>query len=598
MKKITAAILATGIIAILIAAGGLYYRNLQLQKFEKSMQSLSVHIAENLSDRQLVEGLFMFLTSLPETGEAGSLRPGSVFLNARNIPTFPANPKEQNMGLLSDYLGEIRRAYIEEGAPPPFIALDQEGGPVRRIKSEVSAFPSQMAIGEAVFQSEQEDLPMLVGFYTCYELRRHGIHWPLGPVLDVLSNTNNPVIAQRAFSSDPGEVARMAKAWLSGLHSARCPDAIKHFPGHGDTSLDSHTHLPIVNQSLDELKTKELYPFTEIVLKENKADAIMSAHILFPEAAPEPATLSSFWLQEKLRKEWNFQGIIITDDLNMNAVKIYQRQNNIKNIFLETLNAGADMLLYVATPKLNDKAAASLLRALQNKEISRERLLVSMRRIIYAKIKYGVMDEYLKNSLETFSPELQEAAAMVIRHSAETDEKILRLESQLARSESINDFLSQAAIKTLVDEKPSDDPTTSLLLPFAQRQVEIPESYPLLTLYTDLDKSDPAWPRLKARFSRVLRLSELANDRGKKSQYQVILHTGSMSLNNVLVLKRRHKAIIYTTHTPLPARRYLPLLDERDYLITSFSKTDVSVRQLVETILMDKLPPKAHLKID
>ena len=595
MKKIALAIIATGAMGALLISAGLYYRQSQLQKLEASLQNLSAHIAENLTDRQLVEQLFMFLMPLPEAGEPGSLRPGAIFLNGNNIPVFP--DQGQDMGLLRDYLGEIRRVYIEEGAPPPFVALDQEGGPVRRIKTEMTQLPSQMAIGEAFAESKQEDLPMLAGFYTCYDLRRHGIHWPLGPVLDVLSNVDNPVIAERSFSSDPHEVAHMAKAYLTGLHGARCPGAIKHFPGHGDTFLDSHTHLPVVDKSPEILETMELSPFREIILDEKKADAVMSAHIIFPQKAKEPATLSSFWLSEKLRQEWQFNGIIITDDLAMNAITIYQKQNDIKNIFLEALHAGADVLLYVASSKVNQKATASVLQALQSQEISRERVLESVKRIIYAKLKYGIMDEYLKQHAEAMPLELQQSADLIIRYSAEQDENILVLESQLARAESVNDFISLAAIKTLVEEKPGQAPHTSLLLPFAQRQIDIPRSYPSLVLYTDLPSSDPAYSRLAGRFFRVLPLSDLMNNQYNED-YRVILHTGPTPLKTVLMRKGRQKAIIYTTHTPLPANRYLPWIKEQDYLITSFSQTEVSVRQLVEAILMDKLPPRAHLTID
>jgi beta-N-acetylhexosaminidase len=219
--------------------------------------------------------------------------------------------------------------------PHALIGIDQEGGSVIRATFLPQA-PAAMALG-AVGDVE---LAEQVGAAVSRGLRSLGINWNFAPVLDVNNNPANPVIAERSFSADPHAVVKLAGAWMHGAMSQGVACCVKHFPGHGDTHMDSHHALPVVDKSLNELEQLELIPFRALA---GAAPAVMTAHIVYPQIDPEhPATLSRKVLTGILRESIGYRGVVITDALMMKAV--YDRYGHARAAVL-TLQAGADLVL-------------------------------------------------------------------------------------------------------------------------------------------------------------------------------------------------------------------------------------------------------------
>ena len=219
--------------------------------------------------------------------------------------------------------------------PAALIAVDQEGGAVVRATFLPQA-PAAMALGAA----GDAALAHAVGAAVARGIGSLGFNWNFAPVLDVNNNPANPVIAERSFSADPAEVARLGGAWMRGALSEGIACCIKHFPGHGDTCVDSHVDLPTVDKPRWQLDALELLPFRAL---RYEAPALMTAHIVYPQIDPEnPATLSRAWLGDLLRTAWGYDGVVITDSLAMHAIQ--DRYGHGRAAVL-ALQAGADMVM-------------------------------------------------------------------------------------------------------------------------------------------------------------------------------------------------------------------------------------------------------------
>ncbi|MBI5610307.1 MAG: beta-N-acetylhexosaminidase [Deltaproteobacteria bacterium] len=197
---------------------------------------------------------------------------------------------------------------------PVICSVDQEGGAVARLKAPFTVLPPMRRLGER----GDADLVRRVGQQLGRELRAAGFNVDYAPVLDVDTNPANPIIGDRSFSRDPHEVARLAGALLQGLQSAGVLGCGKHFPGHGDTAQDSHLELPSLPHDLQRLRSVELVPFAKLA---NELQLVMTAHVLFPALdATWPATLSPQILLPLLRVACGYQGVIVSDDLEMRGV--------------------------------------------------------------------------------------------------------------------------------------------------------------------------------------------------------------------------------------------------------------------------------------
>jgi len=199
--------------------------------------------------------------------------------------------------------------------PPPFLAIDQEGGRVHRLPPPFTHFPAAAHIGVRA----DAELAYRCGRAAAEELALVGVNCNFAPVLDVNSNPSNPIIGDRAFGATPARVIEMSLAWIDGLRDAGIISCGKHFPGHGDTAVDSHLALPLVAKSLDELKAMELPPFAHAC--KNGIEALMTAHVSYSALDPHlPATLSESIITGVLRQQMGYDGVVFSDDLEMNAI--------------------------------------------------------------------------------------------------------------------------------------------------------------------------------------------------------------------------------------------------------------------------------------
>jgi beta-N-acetylhexosaminidase len=274
----------------------------------------------------------------------------------------------------------LTRDLAEVLGPRALIAVDQEGGAVLRV-TFLPQPPAAMALGAA----GDEVLAQDVGAAVARGLRSLGFNWNFAPVLDVNNNPDNPVIGERSFAADPREVARLGAAWMRGalLEGVAC--CIKHFPGHGDTSVDSHLDLPIVRHPRERLDAVELLPFRAL---RHEAPAIMTAHIVYSRLdAERPATLSRAVLGGILRGELGYEGVVITDSLVMKA--IHDRYGHDRAAVM-ALAAGADMVMAIGSQGEQAAAIEAIGAALASAELQSEALLRSRERLDALALRFPV----------------------------------------------------------------------------------------------------------------------------------------------------------------------------------------------------------------
>ena len=260
-------------------------------------------------------------------------------LDLGGVIVFRANLADPDqIARLTDSLQEkARRA-------PLLIAVDHEGGRVSRLPEPFTRLPPCRAVG----RSGSADAAFELGRVAAEELLAVGINVNLAPVLDVDTNPLNPVIGDRSFGPDPHEVARLGLAVLKGFRQVGVIGCAKHFPGHGDTSQDSHATLPVVPHPIERLRAVELAPFRQVIRDPEGPEAVMSAHVLYPQLdAGLPATLSRRILTDLLRTEMGFEGLIVTDDLEMKAIS---ERFGPEEACVRAIQAGADLVLFCHTP--------------------------------------------------------------------------------------------------------------------------------------------------------------------------------------------------------------------------------------------------------
>lgn len=299
---------------------------------------------------------------------------GNVVLFGRNFGSI-----DETIMLMHD----IQENTIKNTGIPSFIGADQEGGMVTRLREGTAVFPGNMAVGAANVKGSALKGGEIVGEV----LRAAGINLNIAPVLDVNNNPKNPIIGPRSYGDNPEKVAEFGADYIKGLQSRGVVATAKHFPGHGDTAVDTHKGMPTIEYGMDRLRKVELYPFTKAI--EAGVDAIMTAHILFREIDKEglPATLSYSVLTGLLRREMGFQGLILTDCMEMDAI--------IKNYGIEkgsvlAVNAGADIICISHHMDVQIRGITAIKNAVLNGEISYKRIDESVQRIINMKEKYGL----------------------------------------------------------------------------------------------------------------------------------------------------------------------------------------------------------------
>lgn len=272
------------------------------------------------------------------------------------------------------------------GNPAPlFMSIDQEGGKVSRMPKEYASFPSNGKVGTRKDPNAAE----MMGKLLAREVLSAGFNMNFAPVLDINSNPDNPVIGDRSFGNSAELVSTLGIAEMKGIESEGVVPVVKHFPGHGDTSVDSHLDLPIVKKTAAELAELEWLPF-QAVIKEG-TDAVMVAHILFPKLdADKPASLSSKIIGDLLRGDMKYQGLVITDDLTMGAI---MKNYDLTTAALDTINAGSDILLIAHGYDNEKRVLESLLDHVKKGKIQESRIDESVYRILALKAKYNLSDE-------------------------------------------------------------------------------------------------------------------------------------------------------------------------------------------------------------
>lgn len=313
----------------------------------------------------------------------------------------------------------IQRAALRQPASVPvLIATDQEQGLVSRIGPPATQFPGAMALGA----TRSAELAGAAATAAGAELRAMGIVQDLAPVADVNVNPRNPVIGVRSFGADPGLVARLTAAQVRGYQAVGVAATAKHFPGHGDTNVDSHAGLPVIDHSLQELERTDLPPFQAAIA--GGAGAIMTAHIVVPALDPSrrPATLSRPILTGLLRERLGYDGVVITDALEMAAVR---QQFGDRRAPVEAILAGADMLLMPPSGAFAEEFGA-VLEAVRSGRISRQRLDQSVGRILRLKQRLGLFDGKLPDASEAERQVGAPAHLAVARRVAESSITLLR----------------------------------------------------------------------------------------------------------------------------------------------------------------------------
>ncbi|MRN54686.1 beta-N-acetylhexosaminidase [Paenibacillus monticola] len=310
------------------------------------------------------------------------------------------HPNENILKLITDYnLGGIiyfRRnigtpeevyecsASLQRAAAEPLlIAIDQEGGMVARIEDGITLMPGNMALGATRDLEGVRESARIVGS----ELRHLGINMNFAPCVDINNNPANPVIGVRSYGESPELVGDMGAAAADGYQQAGVAATIKHFPGHGDTDTDSHLGLPFIRHNRQRLEKIELAPFRHII--ETGVDAIMTAHVVFPayEEQEIPATLSESILTGLLREDMGFEGVIVTDCLEMNAIS---KTVGVGRGAVMAVQAGADLILVSHQFDWQVEAIEAVIAAVERGDITESRIDHSIRRLRDLKAKRGI----------------------------------------------------------------------------------------------------------------------------------------------------------------------------------------------------------------
>lgn len=273
---------------------------------------------------------------------------------------------------------EIR--YSFPPATPSLIAVDEEGGRVTRLPPPFRALPPMRWFG-----TKDAEVTRQAARWLARRLAAVGFTWDFSPVLDVDSNPDNPIIADRSFSNEPDVVARHGLAMIEGLGEYGIAACGKHFPGHGDTTLDSHLELPTVPHFAERLERVELAPFKACA--SSRLAGMMTAHVSYPnlDASGSPATFSSSILQKILRERFGFSGVLFSDDLEMGAVV---RHHRIEDAACQAVRAGCDAILVCRSEEAAGRVHAALVSTARSDATFLIRLREAVVRLLHARFRH------------------------------------------------------------------------------------------------------------------------------------------------------------------------------------------------------------------
>ena len=307
---------------------------------------------------------------------------GGIILYRKNFNTY------QEMLHLINQLKEVNK----ENMIPLWIAIDQEGGRVNRMPKEILNLPSANQIATKGGISEVEKSAEIIGKI----LKQSGYHVNFAPVLDLKRFKNNHALGDRCYGEKKEEVAQYGIAVMKKLQQEGILSVIKHFPGHGATKQDSHYLLPIIKQKMKSLEKEDMYPFEEAI--KNGAEAILVGHLLIKNVTGMyPASLSRKFIGKYLRKKYRYNGLVVTDDLKMRAIRfIYGEEFALKKAF----QAGNDVIVFRFNQEEERKAIKKVIKLVEQGKIKQGRINRSVRRIVKMKEKYHVSDENKAEGIE------------------------------------------------------------------------------------------------------------------------------------------------------------------------------------------------------
>ncbi|NRA34318.1 MAG: beta-N-acetylhexosaminidase [Polyangiaceae bacterium] len=288
-----------------------------------------------------------------------------IILFSRNIPDL-------------ETASSINHAVLS-ACPDALTSVDQEGGRVARLKGRIIRLPTMSRLGALGDIALIRRCAQVLGA----QLAALGFNLDFAPVLDTNSNPDNPVIGDRSFSEDPAVVAKCGRAFAEGLHSVGIMSCGKHFPGHGDTATDSHLDLPHVGHSVERLEQIELRPFEVL---SDVLPSLMSAHVVFQALAEElPATLSRRIIEDRLRKQYGFQGLLFSDDLEMKALA---DRMSVEESAIGSIEAGCDVLLICRSMEWQERAHRALCDKASSEQAFRARCAEAAERCQVARKRF------------------------------------------------------------------------------------------------------------------------------------------------------------------------------------------------------------------
>lgn len=259
----------------------------------------------------------------------------------------------------------------------PFIAIDQEGGRVARLKDPpFTVFPGNLSLGNAYQKTKKTTFCDKQTLAMIKELKTVGVNLNFTPVLDLLTNPKNPIIGSRSFGKSPKTVSVLGARTIRLYNKAKMISCAKHFPGHGETFTDSHKVLPRVSTPFSLLKKRELKPFAAAI--NARVPLIMTAHVIYQKWDSKNSATLSPKILEHLRKHMHYKGVIVSDDLEMNAIALH---HDLGQAAVATLNAGADLLLVCKSLSESKKVLRTVRKALQTGELSVKRIHEALTRI-------------------------------------------------------------------------------------------------------------------------------------------------------------------------------------------------------------------------
>lgn len=354
----------------------------QINYTEKYTNPLDEKVLQALSSMTLEEKIGQMLILYETHSEVNEevktlfneIKPGGIILNKENITTY-TNTKR--------YIEEIKTL----SKFPLIVSIDQEGGRVQRLQLLKDITPTNLPSMFEIGKTQDVSLSYEVGKILAEQVKTLGINVVYAPVCDIVINKENTGIGTRSFGNSPTLVSSMCTNFAKGIEEEKVIATYKHFPGHGDTTTDSHTSLPIIKKNLEELENFELIPFKEAI-NEN-AKIIMVGHIAFPNITNDltPASLSKTIITDILKKKLNYNGLVITDALNMKALTDNYTDDE---IYTMAINAGVDLLLMPNNPH----------KAIQiiKETINEERINESVTKILKFKFTYLENIEILDSS--------------------------------------------------------------------------------------------------------------------------------------------------------------------------------------------------------